>query len=613
MHTTMPPIFVLSPLILLVILCGATADDVCDRKEQRMTCQYNIPKTVPPGVTEVYVENHKDVNLNRNSFGDQTWRNILNLQIYQNEAKTYSINVYDNAFRGLDNLNILGIHSSGFGAFNVFGRNAFRGLENITEFDFSGCVNVYSEVIRSSIMQDGKFTKLRTLNLNDVSNNLRIDRRFIELSQPFADMLVNKRIEKLHLSKTNIALYSLMQNKSSNILYLDISGATFSVRATSDISLPILIFFKNVVSLNVTQLFPQAWRGQHLKLSNFDSSKCRDVPDLFLLNLFYTEEFYANEVLSDVTDGCEIVNSTFNLTCRMNLRVLHLRGNNIRRIQATIHWPDQNLLYYIDLSDNKMRYLSPNTTRGLTNLKTLLLGGNQLSEMSSYLELIDLFANCYNLEKLVLDRNGFSYLPESTFLNNKLLTYLSLKGNILRQVTFETNHLERLQFLDLSDNLIHMLDELSMKRLNNLMFSQANFRFRLEGKPVECSCEGASFIKWIRKHSTYMSDRGTILNCTFEGRVVDIDDKTVAKTHFMCVRTLVYVSIAFTGVLVIGISTFLFITVSRFLKRRRTSDQVQKFLRNYRGNQVKETFLCLLSYSNTDSDVAIKQIYKKIE
>ncbi|XP_045184615.2 toll-like receptor 6 [Mercenaria mercenaria] len=598
-------------ITLILLVCASTANEVCKIKEQKLTCQYDIPNKIPPGLTEVCVENHKDIDLTRNSFSDPSWKSILTLEIYQNKEKTNSIFVHDTAFIELDSLNVLGIHTHGFSMGAIRGSHILRGLENITKLDFSGCVNLDSDFVRSSLMQDGKFTKLRTLNLNEVNTNF--GSKFIKFSQQFTNMIINKRIENLNFRKTMIAFQPFNQKTYSQLLHLDLSEISYSLLSKpDDVLFPLQRFLKNLKSLNISRIFPLFWRGENLRFSNIHCTDCTEVHRLLALNLFYIENIYANDILSDIEIPVEVINSTFNLTCRMNLRVLEFRGNNVRRIQGTtIHWPDPNFLRYLDLTDNKLRFLSPNFSRGLSNLKTVLLGENQLSEMSSP-ELIDLIANCVSLEKLVLDRNGFSYLAESIFLHNKLLTYLSLKGNLLRQVTFATKHLKHLQYLDLANNLIHILDEQSMNRLNVLMRFQTNFCIKLETNPLECSCKSASFVEWMNKHLVYKLDHGAALNCTLEGNVVNINDKTVAKTKFMCVKTLVYASISFTAVVVIAISTVLFITVSRFLKRRRTTDQVETFLRNYRGNQVKEKFVCFLSYSNTDSDVAIEHIYKNL-
>ncbi|XP_045184944.2 toll-like receptor 4 [Mercenaria mercenaria] len=599
-------------ITFILLVCGSKADVVCDTTDKAMTCQYDIPKKIPPGVTEVYVENHGEVHLNRNSFSDPSWKHILILQIYQNKTTTNSIHVYDSAFRGLDSLNVLGIHTRKFSMGDIPGRNIFRGLENITELDFSGCVTLNSTFVASSLMWDGEFTKLRTLNLNEV--NTFCGGRSIHFSQLFIDMLVNRRIQNLSLRKTMIQFQPFVLKGDSKVTHLDLSDTSYSISSPpGDVFVPFLQLFMNVKSLNATQMFPSFWRGDRFRFSNYHCTDCTELHDVYAFNLFFIENIFANYVLGDTGFPVEIINSTFNLTCSMNLKVLQFRGNNVRRIQGTtFHWPNQNFLSYIDFTGNKMSFLSSNVTRGLANLKTFLLGENRLSDMSSSPEFINLFANCLNLEKLVLDRNGLSYLPESIFLRNKMLTYLSLKGNLLRKVTFNTKHLKNLRYLDLSDNLIHVLDEQSMNYLNDVIHFQTNLSINLEGNPIECSCNSAPFIEWIQKKSLYMSGRDTMLNCKLEGRVVDIDDKTAAKTKFMCIRALVYVSISLAVVIAIAIITIALIAVSKLIKRRRKNDQVRRFLKNYQNNQIKEKFLCLLSYSNTDSTVAIEHIYRNL-
>ncbi|XP_053387136.1 toll-like receptor 8 [Mercenaria mercenaria] len=615
MHIITFLVVVSTAFILLV--CDSKADVVCETTDKRMTCQYDIPKKIPPGVTEVYVENHKDINLSRNSFSDPRWKHILILQIYQNKAKTHSIQVHDSAFRELDSLSVFGIHTRGFSIGDRHRSNIFRGLENITELDFSGCVNLNSSFVALSLMQDGEFTKLRTLNLNEVNTNT--GSRNINFSQLFIDMLVNKRIKNLSLRKTMIHFQPFIQKSVSEVTRFDLSDTSYSLSyrfsSPDDVFVPLLRLFGNTKLLNITnfKMFDTFWRGDRLRFTNLHCTDCTELCGVYIFNLLFVEYIYANNMLVDTGFPIEIINSTFNFTCRMNLKVVELRENNVRRIQGTtFHWPDQNFLRYLDLTGNKMSFLSSSVTSGLTNLTTFVLGENRLSDMSSSPEFINLFANCLNLEKLVLDRNGLSYLPESIFLRNKMLTYLTLKGNLLRKVTFNTKHLKYLQHLDLSDNLIHILDEQSMNNLNDVIHFQTYSNINLEGNPIECSCNSAPFIKWIQKHSVYMPHRGIMLNCTIEGRIVGIDDKTVAKTQFMCIRILVYVSIALAVVFAIAASTVVSIAVPKLIKRRRKNDQVRRFLQKYQNNQIKENFLCLLSYFNTDSTVAIEHIYKNM-
>lgn len=131
----------------------------------------------------------------------------------------------------------------------------------------------------------------------------------------------------------------------------------------------------------------------------------------------------------------------------VNLQRVFLRNAGIHKIHAD-SFKDMRILIEIDLSDNHVITLEPNTFLGNERLRILILSGNPLGILSSmqfptlqHLRNLELqrcnlteihgeaFAQLSDLEFLKLDGNKLQYLEASVISNLKKLKTVTLEGN----------------------------------------------------------------------------------------------------------------------------------------------------------------------------------------
>ncbi|GFS98136.1 toll-like receptor Tollo [Nephila pilipes] len=169
------------------------------------------------------------------------------------------------------------------------------------------------------------------------------------------------------------------------------------------------------------------------------------------------------------------VNNTL-FQSQYSLQMLFLSHNEIDIIAENSFSSLYNL-YTLDLSYNRLKYLDIFTLNGLYVLSDLKLSHNSIYSMHS-----DAFKNCSSVEVLTLQGNNLSYVPTAlkslqflktlnlnnntmSSLNNlsfqdlKQLRHLSLSQNQIGNLTKGTfKHLTSLKKLDLSKNNIHNLE-----------------------------------------------------------------------------------------------------------------------------------------------------------
>ncbi|XP_076466621.1 uncharacterized protein LOC143297922 [Babylonia areolata] len=110
-------------------------------------------------------------------------------------------------------------------------------------------------------------------------------------------------------------------------------------------------------------------------------------------------------------------------------------------------------LEVLDLSHNHLRRLSGRTFQGLMSLRVLDLRWNKLGMIEE-----NTFGDMRNLEELRLDHNRLSFISELAFHRQAVLESLGLFSNQFSSLPYGAlATLERLRFLDLSHNPLHVL------------------------------------------------------------------------------------------------------------------------------------------------------------
>ncbi|CAL1294638.1 unnamed protein product, partial [Larinioides sclopetarius] len=219
-----------------------------------------------------------------------------------------------------------------------------------------------------------------------------------------------------------------------------------------------------------------------------------------------------------------------------HMKSLSLQYNKFEKLPFNFFWA-LPCLEMLNLSYNSLKSL-PVSCDSVINLKTLLLSGNQLSDLTNLVNLLKLS----RIECLHLAYNRIKELPEGFFQALHFLRTLSLSGNELQSIPSQiskAHNLEKLylhsnqlvsipkfsesdnlQVLDLACNKVHQLELASIvaKDLTYLDLS-ANFDLKIDPTDFQHLC---------CQRSVAVVD----VNCA--GRQAPLSDSNLKETEISC-------------------------------------------------------------------------------
>ncbi|KAI5731822.1 hypothetical protein M8J77_016634 [Diaphorina citri] len=144
------------------------------------------------------------------------------------------------------------------------------------------------------------------------------------------------------------------------------------------------------------------------------------------------------------------------------LVVLNIAYNKMNKLDSSI-FKDLYRLQVLHLENNQIESIHRNTFASLSNLHTLIMSNNKLKRIESN-SLDSLTA----LSVLSLDNNELEYIEENALKNSTSLQDFHLNGNKLTEIPKVLRNLHSLKTLDLGDNLITEINNLSLNSLHQL-------------------------------------------------------------------------------------------------------------------------------------------------
>ncbi|PIC46380.1 hypothetical protein B9Z55_006090 [Caenorhabditis nigoni] len=147
-----------------------------------------------------------------------------------------------------------------------------------------------------------------------------------------------------------------------------------------------------------------------------------------------------------------------------SVRRLNLAGNRINNMSDVHIFEHMPYLTYVDVSFNRIRFISPRVFEKLKSLESLFLQNNQMTH----------FPSLFRLEKLrhlMLDNNQIQKIDNFSLADLPKLQHLSLAGNQIDLITenmFGSSSSSELKSLNLAHNKIHTISSRSFSDLDNL-------------------------------------------------------------------------------------------------------------------------------------------------
>lgn len=346
----------------------------------------------------------------------------------------------------------------------------------------ASCTDAGLEVVPIQLNPEVQTIILRENRISNVHYTLSfyIELRTLDISVNKINVLGSHNFEyqnkllNLNISYNEIAALSKDTFKGlKELKTLDLSYNRISVinktafRDTLNLEL-LILSFNNITYFEDPEIFSML---KSLRILKLDNNQILDVPNNVLSNLPHQSlhYLYLNENLIDT-----VVDNAFPFTLS-NLHTLSLSSNILSFINET-SFVTLRTLHTLDLSNNNLSAIPTKQLSKLSALVNLDLSGNNFSNIDriAFQSLFNLksvtinlipnldsidhraFVDNVQLETVILNENmNLKELPSKLFQGNTNLKHVSLKGNSLS--TLEASHflIERLTFLDLSDNPLH--------------------------------------------------------------------------------------------------------------------------------------------------------------
>ena len=213
------------------------------------------------------------------------------------------------------------------------------------------------------------------------------------------------------------------------------------------------------------------------------------------------------------------------------------------------------------------------------NLEFLYLKGNLLNSNVA----IQKFFTARNLSLKVLDlsQNKMTILDNVSFTNLITLEELDLSNNLLTAVDLQLPTASKLTILDLSSNLLQFLKEPFLTHLDLLSKQNPQFKLRLYGNPIVCSCDSVYFLNWLKKTKVYI-ERLKDMKC-INSTMLLTNVNTVALSKSCVVSYLRYKLIigSLTAFVLVIITT----SISAYKQRWKIAWHLYTLKRRLKGNK----------------------------
>ncbi|XP_060604758.1 toll-like receptor 4 [Ruditapes philippinarum] len=243
------------------------------------------------------------------------------------------------------------------------------------------------------------------------------------------------------------------------------------------------------------------------------------------------------------------------------------------------------------------------------NLETYFLSNNKLFEMIGKRpdRFGKLFASYSKLRVINLANNRLGEIPKHMFKHNKELVKIDISFNQLEQLHFNLVDLHYLRVLDVSNNNIKVLDEISINNLNAVPGAGSNIYVDehcivvMKSNPLLCStCDCKSSIQWLLQSMEFHLEQQALVCMSDDGTFRKIEKSVVKRIQNICNRKLVIITSTVCIIVTIITLCIIGIILHRRMRRLKRKRKLKNVLARLKEGEGQYEFVAFLSYSSDD-------------
>jgi Leucine-rich repeat (LRR) protein len=161
---------------------------------------------------------------------------------------------------------------------------------------------------------------------------------------------------------------------------------------------------------------------------------------------------------------------------------------------------------------------------------------------------VKLLSSYSKLRVINLANNHLGEIPKHMFQHNKELVRIDLSSNQLEQLHIDLVELHYIRVLDVSNNNIKVLDDLSVNSLNGVPCAGSNIYMDdhctvvMKSNPLLCStCDCKSSIQWLAQSIEFNLEQQALVCMSEDGAFRRIEESVVKRIQNICNRKLVII------------------------------------------------------------------------
>ncbi|KAK3581675.1 hypothetical protein CHS0354_022601 [Potamilus streckersoni] len=577
--------------------CKCSSENV----QYEVVCPTFIPQSLPSNTHFVQVENIRNKStINQQDFNSASWASVKELSLSSN---TDIEEIEANAFSNLTGLSHLHIH---FTYLKNLSPSAFSDLQNLSLLNMSENGGISFTQLKEALSIPNSLQNLQELILVGLNR----DNYGESVDSTFFEPLAEKPLRFLDLTRaffTVLDVESFSNALGDTIQVINMSHS-FSVGKVIMPSNHNLFPNLEIFDISFTTIpWMKTSVGVNLALSYFDCYFPFVLANQLKLNAILDSKEFQVRLNGEtrISANCE----------RQIRKRLELSNNNFVWLNASFS-PNFPTYQEVDISNNGVMYLGANITGHLSELVWVNLSGNKLSHMEQYPEFETLFQKNILLEWMDLSSNGLTNIPRNVFQNNNKLKTLILANNKLNGIFFEIKHLQHLEVLDVSKNLIAFFDNSALSSFEILSSSEVGetstfFSVQFTENELLCSCETVDFVRWFVTTNVMIKNRD-VYTCYLNKEVVLIDTNTLKESKYQCEKTKIIIISVCTSLACIGLLG-LTIGLGRYIyRRRRKIERIRRLVNKYRVANPPNKYLLFLSFCSKDDDFVSQYVIDEL-